>query len=74
MTTCIILHNMIVEDERELATDKNFDNIGDLVDPSSGSNRVRNNFVQRLHKLKNKTKHQQLQHDLIEQLWMQHGS
>jgi hypothetical protein len=44
---------MIIEDERELATDRNFDNIGDLVDPSSGSNRVRNNFVQRLHKLKN---------------------
>jgi hypothetical protein len=53
MITCIILHNMIIEDERELATDRNFDNIGDLVDPSSGSNRVRNNFVQRLHKLKN---------------------
>jgi hypothetical protein len=74
MITCIILHNMIVEDERELATDRNFDNIGDLVDPSSSSNRVRNNFVQRLHKLKNKTKHQQLQHDLTEHLWMQHGS
>jgi hypothetical protein len=58
----------------ELATDRNFDNIGDLVDPSSGSNRVRNNFIQMLHKLKNKTKHQQLQHDLIEHFWMQHSS
>jgi hypothetical protein len=65
MIACIILHNMIIEDEKELATDRNFDKIGYLIDPSFSSNRVRNNFVQRLHKLKNKTKHQQLQHDLI---------
>jgi hypothetical protein len=74
MTTCIILNNMIIEDERDFAMDRSFDNIGEEVDPSTGSRRVRDNFMQRLHQLKNKSKHQHLQNDLIEHHWMRHGS
>jgi hypothetical protein len=58
MTTCIILHNMIIEDERELANDTNFDRLGDQADPTTGSDRVRGSFVQRLHQLKDKVNHQ----------------
>jgi hypothetical protein len=74
MTTCIISHNMIIEDERDFALDRSFDNIGEEVDPSTKPRRVRDSFVQRLHQLKNKSKHQQLQNDLIEHHWMRHGS
>jgi hypothetical protein len=65
MTTCIILHNMIIEDERDFTLDRSFDNIGEEANPSIGSRRVRDSFVQQLHQLKNKSKHQQLQNDLI---------
>jgi hypothetical protein len=58
MTVCIILHNMIIEEERDLANDTNFHRPGDHADPSTGSDRVRSSFVQRLHQLKNKEKHQ----------------
>jgi hypothetical protein len=74
MTTCIILHNMIIEDERDFALDRSFNNIGEEDDPSTGSRRVWDSFVQRLYQLKNKSKHQQLQNDLIEHHWMRHGS
>jgi hypothetical protein len=57
---------MIIEDEKELAHDRSFDQLGDLADPSTGSNKVWGSFVQRLHNLKNKSKHQQLQNYLIE--------
>jgi transposase len=72
MTTCIILHNTIIEDGKELAHDQSFDRLGDLADPSTRSNKVRGNFVQRLHNLKNKSKHQELQNDLIEHQWMRY--
>jgi hypothetical protein len=74
MSTCIILHNMIIEDERDFPLDRSFDNIGEQVDPSTGSKMVHNSFVQRLHQLKNKSKHHQLQNDLIEHQWMRHVS
>jgi hypothetical protein len=68
MSTCIILHNMIIKDERDFALDRSFDNIGEQVYPSTGSKTVCNSFVQWLHQLKNKSKqkHHQLQNDLIE--------
>jgi hypothetical protein len=69
MTTCIILHNMIIEEERDLANDTNFHHPGDHADLSIGSDRVRSSFVQRLHQLKNKEKHHQLQNYLIEHHW-----
>jgi hypothetical protein len=64
---------MVIEDERDFAPDRSFDNIGEQVDPSTGSKTVCNSFVQRLHQL-NKLKHHQLQNDLIEHQWMRHGS
>ncbi|XP_039837514.1 uncharacterized protein LOC120698095 isoform X2 [Panicum virgatum] len=37
MTACIIMHNMIVEDEKSEAINTNFDNIGRQVNPSGGN-------------------------------------
>jgi hypothetical protein len=65
---------MIIEYEREFADDRSFERLGDLADPSTGSDRVRHSFVQRLHNLKNKTIHQQLQNDLIEHRWVRYRS
>jgi hypothetical protein len=58
MTACIIFHNMIIEDERDFALDRSFDNVSEEANPSTGSRRVRDSFVQWLHQLKNKSKHQ----------------
>jgi hypothetical protein len=60
LTTCIIMHNMIIEDGREFANDKNFECPSIHADPSTRSDRVRGSFVQRLHKLKDKGKHHHL--------------
>jgi hypothetical protein len=75
MKTCIILHNMIVEDEGPLSLNTTFENIGVLADTSQGSMEERNNFVnQRYNQLKDRNKYTQLQVDLIHHRWARHGS
>ena len=74
MTACIIMHNMIIQDEQAAATNTNFDNIGTPVDPSRGSHAAREEFIQAHHKLRNKALHFQLQSDLIEHNWVRYGS
>jgi hypothetical protein len=74
MTTCIIMHNMIVEDERSEAINVNFDSIGTRVDPSRGDLSEREAFVAAHHKLHDKALHLQFQRDLIEHNWMRYGS
>jgi hypothetical protein len=51
MTTCIILHNMIVEDEGPMANNRNYERIGEEVDLRIGSQQTRQRFVQNLHRL-----------------------
>jgi hypothetical protein len=66
MKTCIILHNMIVEDEGPLAMNISFDNIGVMADTTQGSMEERNEFInQRYNQLKDRNKYTQLQVDLI---------
>jgi hypothetical protein len=64
MMTCIILHNMIVEDEQG-AANTDFSNVGELVDPFSRSEQ-RNEFVAAHHRLPDQPMHFQLQRDLME--------
>jgi hypothetical protein len=35
MTTCIVIHNMIIKDETGMTTNRNFDNLGLLADTSN---------------------------------------
>ncbi|WVZ50925.1 hypothetical protein U9M48_002130 [Paspalum notatum var. saurae] len=74
MTACIIMHNMIVEDEKSGAANTNFSDIGTLADPSRGSLVEREAFIAANHKLRNRALHFQLQSDLIEHNWMRYGS
>jgi len=73
MMTCIILHNMIIEDEGRGANNINFDRVGELAVPYTNSV-DREQFIQRHHKLRNVAAHRQLQYDLIEHQWARLGS
>jgi len=71
--TCVILHNMVVEDEGAHARNVDFLNIGQLVVPYS-NNPDREAFVAAHHRLHDRNTHYQLQYDLIEHQWMRLGS
>lgn len=73
MTTCIILHNMIVEDEQNNAYNTDFLNIGQLAVPYQ-NNPDREAFVAAHRRLHDQTTHFQLQRDLIEHQWNRLGS
>jgi hypothetical protein len=77
MTACIIMHNMIVEDERggPMVTNTNFDNIGTQINPPVARLNVteREAFVNAHHKIRNRDLHYQFQIDLIKHNWMRHG-
>jgi hypothetical protein len=73
MMTCIILHNMIVEDEQDNAHITNFLDIGELVVPYH-NNPDREAFVAAHYRLHDQNMRFQLQYDLIEHQWMRLGS
>jgi hypothetical protein len=73
MMACIILHNMIVEDERDLyfgADEFDYDQINDIpLEPPSHEHTVElMDFIQNHHRIKDRETHSQLQSDLIEHL------
>ena len=85
MMACIIMHNMIVEDERDEhrgQDDYNFDNMGQYVcDYEDMGERVTvshdaapelDAFIRNYKNIKSKETHTQLQADLIEHLWQNH--
>ena len=76
MLACIIMHNMIVEDERDL---QNLDYNYEAYDgtPSISISREQTStlmeFMQFHHRIREKGAHIQLQNDLVEHLWEKHG-
>jgi hypothetical protein len=78
MMACIILHNMIVEDERDLylgADEFNYEQIIDipLEPPSHEYTDETVDFMQNRHRIRDQETHSQLQSDLIEHLWQIHS-
>ena len=81
MMACIIMHNMIVEDERD-NYDYNFDDkgqyvcnyedMGERVTVSHDAAPELDAFIQNYKNIKSKETHTQLQADLIEHLWQNH--
>eukprot|EP00267_Zea_mays_P031589 XP_008663989.1 uncharacterized protein LOC103642509 [Zea mays] len=75
MKTCIILHNMIVEDEGPSSLNTSFDNIGVLADTNHGSISERNEYINnRYDQLHDPVKYNQLHVDLIHHHWARLGS
>ncbi|KAK4737341.1 hypothetical protein R3W88_001038 [Solanum pinnatisectum] len=76
MTTCIILHNMIIEDERDLnapiqdAVEASTPNIEMMID----ENLRFEQFLARHKKIKDKNVHFELRNALIEHLWEQRNN
>ncbi|XP_058818910.1 uncharacterized protein LOC131693340 [Topomyia yanbarensis] len=71
MRTCIILHNMIIEDEREDLTSYDIEesNVHEVVRPVDDFTA----FLGRYREVHNTSLHHQLQNDLIEHLWNMKG-
>ena len=73
MRACVILHNMIVEDEGFVDPDKRFDYSGQNVEPAHGqATRTLDEFIDAHKKIRDKETHVQLKEDLIEHLWNQY--
>jgi len=59
MTTCVILHNMIVEDERDLDLEYNYDNVGSRAKSAKGASDI-NAFLETYRKIEDRDSHNQL--------------
>ena len=74
MTDCVIMHNMIVEDERD---DSLYDNDwqfqGDLVEPLAGASNWEQ-FIHNTVEIRDKDTHNRLQKDLVEHMWAHVGN
>ena len=73
MKCCIILHNMIIEDERGMPENFRYISNGDQVEPAHDANRIQA-FLQAHARIENKEVHEQLQQDLVEHHWVLHGA
>nr|AAS07307.1 hypothetical protein [Oryza sativa Japonica Group] len=74
MIACIILHNMIVEDEKDdEGLDYNYDDEGERVTPLHTPIAELQDFIQNHHNIRNRQTHSQLQEDLVDHLWQFHG-
>ena len=72
MTACVILHNMIVEDERDLDL-YNYDNVGSRVKPARDTDEI-NAFLETYQKIENGASHYQFRNNLVEHQWLLHST
>ena len=76
MKACIILHNMIVEDERDNnEMDFSYDASDGIPTPTLISERSSEllQFIHTQHRIRDRDTHSILQTDLVEHLWNMHG-
>ncbi|XP_012859009.1 PREDICTED: putative nuclease HARBI1 [Erythranthe guttata] len=71
MKACIIMHNMVIEDEHGPGS-IDFDFPTPNVIPSREQTNEFRDFIQIHHQIRDRTTHSQLQHDLVEHLWDLH--
>ncbi|KAK9274164.1 hypothetical protein L1049_018978 [Liquidambar formosana] len=69
MKTCIILHNMIIEDEH----DENAEEPTQLIELSREPTPTFSEFISRYHMIRSSTVHHTLRNDLIEHIWSRQG-
>ncbi|XP_076953407.1 uncharacterized protein LOC143627492 [Bidens hawaiensis] len=72
MKACVILHNMIIEDERDDGDNLNFeyDQLDDLPELSRDHTTEFMDFIERHLHIRDRSAHHQLQEDLIEHQWL----
>jgi len=74
MKACVIIHNMIVEDERDNGQrDYHYDQMGERVRVSRTHAEELSVFIQMHQRIEDKANHSQLQDDLVEHLWQKFG-
>ena len=76
MKACIILHNMIVEDERDNnEMDFSYDASDGIPTPTLISERSSEllQFIHTQHRIRDRNTHLILQTDLVKHLWNMHG-
>uniref|UniRef100_A0A453G362 DDE Tnp4 domain-containing protein n=4 Tax=Aegilops tauschii subsp. strangulata TaxID=200361 RepID=A0A453G362_AEGTS len=74
MKACIIMHNMIVDDERDSGPrDYNYDSMGVKVVPSRSHAEQLSVFIQMNQRITNRAFHSLLQDDLVEHIWQKFG-
>jgi len=78
MQACVLLHNMIIEDEREDEDDFNYNQKGTVtkvLDPKDYEHhdpQLLEEFLKMHQEIEDKSTHEQLRNDLIEHLWTIH--
>ena len=73
MKTCVILYNMIIEDERDDSESLNieYDQLDDDLSELSRNHTIElTDFIQRHHHIRDSSAHHHLQEDLIEHQWL----
>lgn len=79
MKACIVLHNMIIEDERGIDGLENAmrfadDEVNPPVLPRNDSGEIRvTDFLKRYFDIRDNEVHKQLQKDLMHHLWLEKG-
>jgi hypothetical protein len=74
MQACVIIHNMIVEDERDSCQrDFHYDSMGEKVIPSRTQVEELSAFIHMNQWITNRAFHFQLQDDLVENIWQKFG-
>jgi hypothetical protein len=74
MTACVIMHNMIVEVERDDSLfDNEWDGQGELVTPQGGPISFQD-ILHVHHEIRDLTVHNQLQANLVEHMWQHVGN
>ncbi|XP_075473436.1 protein ANTAGONIST OF LIKE HETEROCHROMATIN PROTEIN 1-like [Primulina tabacum] len=74
MLTCIILHNMIVEDDGCNVTNWSNDEGDEPAQPVQGSNRGFHDYLRRNSELCDSQLHHQLRADLVEHIWTEYNN
>ncbi|XP_062205237.1 uncharacterized protein LOC133907250 [Phragmites australis] len=75
MTACVIMHNMIIEDERGSASPVQvFDFMGEPTQVHRSGDEGVLHYVETTQAICNRAMHRQLRDDLVEHLWSIHGA
>lgn len=69
MKACVIMHNMIIEDEGDVDAEEHFDSEDEHVRASHNYTVDLMEFIETRKKIRDKEVHHQLREDLIEHLW-----